>query len=228
MRTWGPIFAALIVCSAPLLGAEEGDPQTMNQLLDPASATAEAPETFDARFHTTKGDFVIRVHRDWAPHGADRFYNLVTSGFYDDTAFFRVIEGFMAQVGMHGDPEVNAAWSSAPIADDPVVKDNTRGMVTFAQRSAPNSRTTQFFINYGDNTRLKQHGAFAPFGEVVEGMDVVDSLHSGYGEGAPRGSGPSQGMIVRQGNSYLKEKFPKLDWIIEAEVTSSEEKRPVE
>ena len=185
-------------------------------LLQPSLAVEKAPETYKARFDTSKGVFVIEVTRDWAPNGADRFYNLVKIGYYDGAVFFRVIEGFMAQVGMHGDPAVQAVWSKATIPDDPVLQSNTRGMVTFAATSAANSRTTQFFINFGDNSSLKQHGPFAPFGRVVEGMAVVDTLHSGYGEGAPRGRGPSQGEIARQGNAYLKASFPELDAITRA------------
>lgn len=198
--------------TAPPAPAAEPNPA----LLQPSLAVEKAPETYKVKLETTKGEVVIEVTRAWAPNGADRFYNLVKIGYYDGVVFFRVIEGFMAQVGMHGDPAVQAAWSKAAIADDPVTQSNTRGMVTFAATSAPNSRTTQFFINFGDNSSLKQHGPFAPFGRVVEGMAVVDSLYSGYGEGAPRGRGPSQGEIARQGNAYLKASFPELDAITRA------------
>lgn len=194
-------------------------------LLNPTLATKTAPATFKVRFETTKGSFVVAVHRDWAPAGADRFFNLVTMGYYDDAAFFRVIRDprpFMAQVGFSGDPKVNAAWSSATIPDDPVVKSNLRGLVSFAKTNAPNSRTTQFFINYAANDYLDGYG-FAPFGEVVEGMDVVDSLFAGYGEGAPTGSGPSQGRIASEGNSYLKKNFPKLDYILHAAVVGNDD-----
>jgi len=215
-RSLGRIAAVLAVIAAiaaPLAaGDESGDPALKN----PKLASDTAPETYRVKVSTTKGDFVIEVFRQWAPHGADRFYNLVKVGFFDDTAFFRVIDGFMAQVGMSGDPEIQAAWSGAPIPDDPIVKDNTRGMVTFAAKSAPDSRTTQFFINYGDNTHLRQYGKFAPFGQVVEGMEVVDSLYSGYGEGAPRGRGPSQAAITQRGAEYLKKEFPELDYITQA------------
>ena len=162
---------------------------------------------------------MIKVHRDWAPKGADRFFNLVSLGYYDDTAFYRVIltpRPFMAQIGFNGDPAVNAAWRMARIKDDPVKKSNTRGMVSFATSGA-NSRTTQFFINYVNNARLDGMG-FAPFGEVIEGMDVVRNFYSGYGEGAPSGKGPSQSRIANEGNAYLKAEFPKLDYIIKAEI----------
>jgi len=185
-------------------------------LLDPSKATARAPDVFKAKFTTTKGDFVIEVHRDWSPNGADRFYNLVGLGFYDDTRFFRAVDGFMVQFGISGDPAVNRSWANQGIADDPVKQSNKRGFVTFAQRPTPKSRTTQVFVNYGDNSRLDN--SFAPFGQVVRGMEVVDSLYKGYGEGAPMGSGPDQGQIQAQGNAYLDAKFPKLDAIKHAEV----------
>ena len=188
-------------------------------LLNPTSAemTATAPETYRARFETTAGDFVVQVQRSLSPNGADRFYNLVRNGYYDGVRFFRVIDGFMAQFGMHGDPQVTAAWRAAPIPDDSVRASNTRGMVTFAMTGQPNSRTTQVFINYRDNSNLDAMG-FAPFGEVVEGMDVVDQLYSGYGEGAPNGSGPAQAQIQAQGNEYLEEQFPELDYIERATI----------
>lgn len=177
----------------------------------------QAPDTYRARFETSKGDFVIEVHRDWAPNGADRFYNLVRSGYYDGVRFFRVIDGFMAQFGMHPDPLVTAQWRAAQIQDDPVVESNTRGRVTFAMTGQPNSRTTQVFINYRDNSNLDEMG-FAPIGEVVEGMEVVDQLYSGYGEGAPRGSGPDQAQIQARGNEYLNAEFPELDYIVHASI----------
>jgi peptidyl-prolyl cis-trans isomerase A (cyclophilin A) len=205
---------AIAVAAAASLPALAVEPS--QALLQPALAVEKAPETYKVKLETTKGDVVIEVTRAWAPNGADRFYNLVKIGYYDGTMFFRVIGGFMTQIGMHGDPAIQAAWSKAAIPDDPVVQSNTRGMVTFAAQSAPNSRTTQFFINLGDNSYLTEHGPFAPFGRVAEGMAVVDSLYSGYGEGAPNGRGPSQGEIARQGNAYLKASFPQLDAITRA------------
>jgi peptidyl-prolyl cis-trans isomerase A (cyclophilin A) len=180
-------------------------------LLDPAAGKATAPDTYRVRFETTKGPFVVEVHRAWAPKGADRFYNLVRAGYYDDAAFFRVISSFMVQFGINGDPRVNAAWREARISDDPVKQSNVRGKVTFAT-SGPDSRTTQVFINFKDNSRLDGMG-FAPFGEVVQGMSVVDSLHAGYGEGAPRGMGPDQGRAQAEGNVYLRSSFPRLDFV---------------
>jgi peptidyl-prolyl cis-trans isomerase A (cyclophilin A) len=146
-----------------------------------------------------------------APRGADRFYNLVTAGFFDDVTFFRVISGFMVQFGIHGKPEVAAAWRDAQIPDDPNKQPNLRGTITFAT-AGPNTRTTQVFINFKDNTFLDQQG-FSPFGKVVEGMSVVDSLYSGYGEGAPSGAGPSQGRAQAEGNAYFRRDFPKLDHV---------------
>ena len=180
-------------------------------LLDPSKATGTAPDNFKVKFETTKGDFVVDVNRAWAPKGADRFYNLVKIGYYRDVAFFRVIAGFMVQFGIHGDPAVNKVWRSAEIGDDPKVESNKPGTITFATRG-PNTRTTQLFINFGNNVRLDGMG-FAPFGKVVEGMTVVNSIYSGYGEGAPRGRGPAQGRMQAEGNTYLKADFPKLDYI---------------
>lgn len=194
----------------------------------PAVQTTPAPSdpnAFRVRFETTKGDFLVEVHPTWAPHGAERFRQLVEIGFYDDCAFFRVIDGFMAQFGINGDPQVHAQWADKNIPDDPVRQSNTRGMVTFAMTGMPNSRSTQLFINYGDNSFLDQQ-RFAPFGKVVEGMDVVESLYKGYGEGAPNGTGPNQMLLREQGNAYLKEKFPRLDYIKRAYLLQSEPAEP--
>jgi peptidyl-prolyl cis-trans isomerase A (cyclophilin A) len=185
--------------------------------LDPALATQRAPDVFRARFATSNGAFVIEVHRDWAPNGADRFYNLVKLGVYDDTRLFRAISGFMVQFGIPGDPQVAAKWRDANIADDPAKQSNLRGYVAFAQTGSPNSRTTQVFIDYGDNSRLDASN-FAPFGKVVDGMDVVTTLYKGYGEGAPGGSGPNQDRIQSEGNAYLDAEFPKLDRILSAQM----------
>lgn len=186
------------------------------KLLDPSSLSATAPDVFKVRFDTSKGPFVVEVHRDWSPNGADRLYNLVTNGFYDDVRFFRVVSGFMAQFGLHSDPAVTKAWKPALIEDDPVAQSNVRGTVTFAMRG-PDTRTTQLFINYVDNARLDRMG-FSPVGQVVEGMDVVDSLYGGYGEGAPRGRGPDQNRIMEEGNEYLSKNFPDLDFVKSARV----------
>lgn len=189
------------------------------KLLDPSKLTAKAPDVFSARFDTSKGVFVIEVHRAWSPHGADRFYNLVSNGYYDDVRFFRVVAGFMAQFGIHGNPAVNKAWQPSTIDDDPVVESNKRGMVSYAMRG-PGTRTTQLFINYVDtNARLDSMG-FSPFGKVTEGMEVVDALYSDYGEGAPSGAGPNQGRLQSEGNTYLTAEFPKLDFIKTARIVA--------
>jgi peptidyl-prolyl cis-trans isomerase A (cyclophilin A) len=180
-------------------------------LKDPASLNEKAPDTFKAEFDSSKGKFVIEVRRAWAPNGADRFYNLVKNGFFNDVRFFRVISGFMVQFGLPSDPAIGSAWRNARIPDDPVRESNKRGYVTFAT-AGPNTRTTQIFINFANNAPLDSQG-FAPFGQVTSGMDVVDKLYSGYGEGAPGGAGPSQATIQAQGNAYLMKDFPKLDYI---------------
>jgi peptidyl-prolyl cis-trans isomerase A (cyclophilin A) len=185
-------------------------------LSDPATLTEKAPAVYKVKFDTSKGAFVIEVHRDWAPNGADRFYNLVKNGFYDNTRFFRVIQGFMVQFGISGDPTIAGAWRDANIKDDPVKESNQRGTITFAT-AGPNTRTTQVFINFNDNTPLDGQG-FAPFGKVVSGLDVVDSLFNGYGEGAPDGNGPDQGRVQQEGNAYLQKSFPKLDFIKKATI----------
>jgi peptidyl-prolyl cis-trans isomerase A (cyclophilin A) len=209
--TSAPTALAAPVPSGPLASTLHPD------LLDPAKAKDKAPDVFKAKFTTTKGDFVVEVHRDWSPHGADRFYDLVKLGYFDDTRFFRAVEGFMVQFGLSGDPAVNGKWQEANVDDDPVKQSNKRGFITFAQTNMPNSRSTQVFINYGDNARLDGM-RFAPFGQVVQGMDVVDALYKGYGEGAPMGAGPNQGLIQMKGNAYLDSAFPKLDAIKNAQI----------
>jgi peptidyl-prolyl cis-trans isomerase A (cyclophilin A) len=182
----------------------------------PAEPPQAAPE-FKVRFSTSVGDVVVRVVPDWAPLGAARFRTLVESGFYDGARFFRVLPGFVAQVGINGDPAVSRKWDKTEIRDDPVRQSNTRGRVTFAT-GGPNTRTTQIFFNYSDkNARLDSKG-FSPFGEVIEGMDVLERLHSGYGEGAPQGKGPDQERIEKEGNAYLERDFPKLDYIKTARI----------
>jgi len=175
-----------------------------------------APTRFKARFTTSKGAFTITVDRTWAPLGADRFYHLVKGRFFEEARFFRVLSGFMCQFGIPADPAESALWKDETMKDDPVRESNTRGKVSYATAGA-NTRTTQLFINYGNNRRLDRSG-FAPFGEVTEGMDVVDKFYDGYGEGAPSGSGPSQKLMERQGNPYLQAEFPKLDFILKAEI----------
>lgn len=186
-------------------------PLDYKKLLDPSKLTAKAPELFTVHFDTSKGTFDVEVHRAWSPNGADRFYNLVTNGFFDNERFFRVISGFMVQFGINGDPAVNTAWKDAVIADDAVTQTNAPGMVSFATRG-PGTRTTQLFINYGSNGRLDGMG-FSPFAKVVAGMEVVNALYSAYGEGAPGGNGPAQDRIQSEGNKYLTSEFSKLDFI---------------
>ncbi len=188
---------------------------------DPAQLTATAPDTFKAQFDTTKGKFTIEVTRSLAPNGADRFYNLVRSGYFTDVAFFRVVPSFMVQFGIHGDQAVSAKWREATIPDDPVKGSNTRGTITFAM-GGPNTRTTQLFINFADNTRLDSMG-FPPFGKVTEGMDVVDKINSEYGDMPQQGgSGPNPERIATEGNAYLKKDFPNLDYIKSATIVPAD------
>ena len=185
-------------------------------LANPAALREQAPPTYKARFDTSKGVFVIEVTRDWAPNGADRFYNLVKKGFYDNVRFFRVVSGFMVQFGINGDPKISAPWREARIPDDPVKTSNKRGTITYAM-AGPNTRTSQVFINFGDNDGLDRQG-FSPFGRVVSGMNVVDALNAEYGDGAPRGRGPDQGRIQAEGNAYLTKDFGRLDFVRKATI----------
>jgi peptidyl-prolyl cis-trans isomerase A (cyclophilin A) len=207
------MLAAAVAAAQTPATSKGGSP-----LMDPKSPemNQKAPDVFKAKFTTSQGDFTVEVHRNWSPNGADRFFNLVKNGFYNDCRFFRVISGFMVQFGISGDPKISAQWRPATIPDDPVIQGNKRGLVTFAKTGAPNSRTTQTFINFGDNSRLDGMG-FAAFGKVDDaGMKVVDKLYAGYGEGAPSGGGPDQGRIQSDGNAYLLKSFPKLDYIKKA------------
>lgn len=214
MKVFKTIAVVLFIC---LLAAAAATPVAAQApafdqaLLKPGSLTEKAPEVYEVKFETTKGDFVVKVTRAWAPNGADRFYNLVKHGYYNGAAFFRVLDGFMAQFGINAAPQVNAVWQVAAIKDDPVKKSNTRGFITYAM-GGPNTRTTQLFINYANNARLDADG-FSPFGQVTEGMGVVDKLYSGYGEGAPNGRGPRQDLVQSRGSAYLEKEFPKLDTI---------------
>ncbi len=205
IRIFAFVFA--LVFAAPALSQNLGNPAALNE---------QAPAVYKVNVDTSRGSFVIEVHRDWAPLGADRFYNLVKNGFYDNDRFFRVIAGFMVQFGINGDPKVSAVWREARIKDDPVRQANQRGYISFAT-AGPNTRTTQVFINFGDNRALDRMG-FAPFGRVVSGMDAVDALYSGYGEGAPSGNGPDQQRVQSQGNAYLTKDFAKLDYIKKATI----------
>jgi peptidyl-prolyl cis-trans isomerase A (cyclophilin A) len=202
-------IVALAMVSGPVLAgqATRGKPALMN----PADLKERAPDAFKASFDTSAGAFVIEVHRDWSPNGADRFYNLARRGYFDGLRFFRVIPGFMAQFGISGDPSISNVWRDARIPDDPVRQGNKRGAITFAT-AGPGTRTTQLFINLADNDFLDKQG-FSPFGQVVTGMDNVQKIYGGYGEGAPRGKGPDQGRVQLEGNKYLESDFPRLDYI---------------
>jgi len=219
------IAMAIVLCASLLLHAQTPAPQSAPakgaaartsaahataaaarpSLLNPASLKAKAPAVFKAKFTTTAGDFVVEVHREWAPLGVDRFYNLVRNGYFTNASFFRVVPGFVVQFGLSANPAANKVWSTAKIQDDPVVQSNKRGSIVFAT-AGPNTRTTQFFINYADNARL-DHMGFAPFGTVVEGMGVVDKIFPGYRES------PRQDLITEQGDAYLKTNFPLIDKI---------------
>ncbi len=198
---------------------QETAQQLSDKILNPglAELSQPAPQKFQVKFETSKGDIIVEVTRDWSPYGADRLYYLVKHGFYDNVRFFRVIAGFMAQFGYHGDPQVTSVWSEMTFPDDPVKESNLRGYVTFAKRGTPNSRSANIFINLVDNSYLDATG-FSPVGKVVEGMDIVDQLYSGYGEGAPRGNGPEQGRLAQEGNEYLNKYFPNLDYIKKATI----------
>jgi peptidyl-prolyl cis-trans isomerase A (cyclophilin A) len=185
-------------------------------LLIPSLAREQAPEEFSVKFETTKGPVLIKVVRAWAPTGADCFFKLTKIGYFEDVAFYRAIEGFVVQFGISGNPEVNQEWANAKIKDDPVKASNKRGYLTFAM-AGPNSRTTQLFINLKDNLDLDSQG-FASIGRVTDGMDVIDSLYTGYGEMAPRGKGPKPRVFNRRGNDYLRPLFPELDYIKSASI----------
>jgi peptidyl-prolyl cis-trans isomerase A (cyclophilin A) len=209
--------SAVTLAAVLTLGLSATPLIAQGNLGNPAALTEQAPATYKARFDTSKGVFVIDVRREWAPVGADRFYNLVKNGFYDENRFFRVISGFMVQFGINGNPQVSTPWRNAQIKDDPVKQSNKRGFITFAT-SGPNSRTTQVFINFGDNSRLDGMG-FASFGQVSSGMNVIDQLYADYGEGAPSGRGPNQGRMQSEGNAYLTKDFPNLDFVRKATIS---------
>ncbi len=210
MKLRTAITTLLMAAAATTAMAQDA---TKAKLKTPAALNEKAPDVYKAKLDSSAGPIVIEVHRDWAPLGADRFYNLVKNGYYDDVRFFRVLEGFMAQFGMNGDPALQSVWGSATFKDDPVKESNKRGYVTFAKSAAPNSRSVQLFINFADNTPLDAQG-FAPIGKVVSGMNAVDKLYTGYG----RDNVPDQGKITAQGNKYLMAEYPKLDYIKKATI----------
>lgn len=187
-------------------------------LLLPFPRSQRSPSLYWVKIETTAGSFVIEVHRDWSPHGADRFYELVRDGYYNDSRFFRVVPGRWVQFGISGDPRTAAAWRHRVIPDDPLVQHNTAGFVGFAN-TGPNTRSTQIYINTGDNSRLDQENGFAPFGRVVEGMDTVEKLYGGYGEHSGGGMRAGhQDAMFAGGNAYLDRAFPRLDKLIRAVV----------
>jgi peptidyl-prolyl cis-trans isomerase A (cyclophilin A) len=221
------LFTSFVLCSALLAQApapasksaasKTGTPAARPSLLSPASLHAKAPDLFKVQFTTTRGDFVAEIHRDWAPLGVDRFYNLVKNGFFTNAAFFRVVvtpRPFIVQFGLSANPAVNKAWQDAKIKDDPVMGSNTRGTLVFAT-AGPNTRTTQLFINLNNNAPLDASG-FAPFGTITDGMDVVDKIYPGYGER------PDQGRITDEGDAYLVKNFPMIDKIKLAKILPSE------
>jgi peptidyl-prolyl cis-trans isomerase A (cyclophilin A) len=188
-----------------------GQAGTNAALKNPSALKEMAPAKYRVNFDTSAGAFVVEVTREWAPAGADRFYNLVTNGFFNDMRFYRVVPNFMVQWGFHSDPAISNIWFNATIPVDPVKQSNTRGYITYAMRGPATTRTTQFFINYGDNAYLDAMG-FAPFGRVVSGMNVVDKIYSGYGEK------PDQNRMRTEGNAYLTKEFPRLDYIKSATI----------
>jgi peptidyl-prolyl cis-trans isomerase A (cyclophilin A) len=210
MITYSRLFFS-ITAAALLCGCSSKTEPAVNAPATTTASPGNAPDVYKVKFETSKGDFVLQVNKEWAPIGAQRFYELAQTGFFDKARFFRVITGFMVQFGINADPKISATRENDIISDDPVKQSNNKGRITFATRG-PNSRTTQVFINLADNPNLDGQG-FAPFGEVVSGMDVVQSLYAGYGEGAPGGNGPSQPLIQAQGNEYLQKDFPLLDYI---------------
>jgi peptidyl-prolyl cis-trans isomerase A (cyclophilin A) len=211
-------FATIVLCSSLLAQAPPAKKATSGggppSLMNPGSLRAKAPDSYKVQFTTTKGNVVIEIHRDWAPLGADRFYNLVRAGFFNDAAFFRVVPNFIVQFGLGPNPAVNKVWQNANFRDDPVKESNKRGTLTFAT-AGPNTRTTQLFINLKDNAPLDAQG-FAPFGTVVEGMDIVDKIYPGYGER------PAQDKITNEGKAYVDKNFPQLDRITAAKVLPAE------
>lgn len=216
LRVLGAWSLVLAACGGGEQGARGLEGDTLSPLFFPRRLSETAPAAFRARFETTEGTFVVEVHRAWSPNGADRFWNLVKNGYYDDTRVYRVVEDFMAQFGVHGDPTLGYQWRNSVIPDDPVIQSNTRGRVSFA-KSGPNSRINEVFINLRDNPALDEEG-FSPIGEVVEGMEVVEAFHAGYGDGPPRGDGPYQAQARAQGNDYLDAAFPQLTRILKAAV----------
>ncbi|MFK7821466.1 MAG: peptidylprolyl isomerase [Planctomycetaceae bacterium] len=225
-----PAAAVLLLVSSTFAQDEtkssDAVPQTAEQKKEaepqvsaPPTKPEKAPETFKVKFETSKGDFVVEVTRKWAPLGADQFYNLVKTGFYDDARFFRVLPGFVVQWGISGNPKATENWKK-PIKDDPVIESNKKGYITYA-KGGPNSRTTQLFVNLEDNARLDKMG-FPPFGRVTEGFPVLTKLFADYKARASN----QQWRIKERGNEYLNKPFPKLDYIKRASVVPTTKTKP--
>lgn len=199
--------------TAALETAEPNPSDPIQTVSNEEEVDAGDAEVTKVRFTTTEGEFIVEVHPEWAPRGAKHWLKLIKLGYYNDVRFFRVVPGFMAQVGISGDPNMSEKWADASIPDDKVVASNKRGYISFAQTGRPNSRSTQWFINFGDNSFLDTSGqGFPPIGKVIEGMSVVDSINSEFGER------PDQGRIESEGNEYLDEAFDGLTKIIKAEI----------
>jgi peptidyl-prolyl cis-trans isomerase A (cyclophilin A) len=210
-------FFALLVLGAAAF-AQAPDPASIAPkaaLATPSALKEQAPEKYSVKFVTTKGDFVIEVTRKWAPLGADRFYNLVKNNYFTNAHFFRVIPNFIVQFGMNADPKINRVWERANIPDDKVTQSNVLGTIVFAT-AGKNTRTTQLFINLGDNSESLNPQGFAPFGKVTQGLNIVQKLYGGYGDSPSMGTGgkgPEQGRISAEGKPYLDKNFPQLDSI---------------
>jgi peptidyl-prolyl cis-trans isomerase A (cyclophilin A) len=202
---------AMLMTVAVLAGCSSNRTQESEQKAEVKKAT-QAPERFYAKFETTKGDFIMEVVREWAPRGADRFHELVQEKFYEGSRIFRVRPGFVVQFGINKDPDVTELWRQLRLPDDPVVQKNRRGYVSYAM-AGPGSRTTQIFVNLADNSQQLDQTGFAPFGRIVEGMDVIDNLYASYGEMAPMGGGPDPQKIEALGEEYLERTYPRLDKI---------------
>lgn len=200
------LSVAGVALASVVVAGQAANLERMSKLRNPAALKEQAPPIYKVNFDTSKGPIVIEVHREWAPLGADRFYNLVKNGFYDEVRFFRVVPNFMAQFGMNGNPAITKAWANVPLKDEPTKQTNKKGYVSYGRTGAPNSRTTQIFINFKDNSYLDAQG-FAPFGQVVSGMENAEQITAQYGQK------PSQAEITTSGNAYLNKQFPKLDYI---------------
>ena len=209
LKTAAPALATLILLSSCGGPREDATPATPR-------GPVQAPASFQVRFETSKGDFTVEVTRDWAPRGADRFYELIQARLYDNCRFFRVVPRFVVQFGINGDPSVSRLWTQMRIPDDPVLQSNRKGTLSYA-KSGPATRTTQVFINLADNARLDSMG-FAPFGKVASGMEVIEGLYKLYGDAPPAGVGPLQDRIQLEGNAYLERYFPRLDFVKTARI----------